>query len=460
MEQPWAVILAAGEGRRMKSSRPKVLHRLCGKPLLWYVLQCAAALTVRQILVIGHRGAEVRDYFGDGYLYVEQQQQLGTGHALQQALHFLPDRGELLVLCGDTPLLERESLEQLLLTHRQQRAAATILTARVEDPRGYGRIIRDENGRIYKIAEELDLTAAERNVREINTGSYCFDLQALKKYLPLLPQNNLKGEYYLTDLIPLLHEAGLGVASFSLEDPQQALGINDRQQLALATALMREKINGVLMESGVTIIDPATTYIDTGVEIGRDTVIYPLTILEGKTKVGENCLLGPGTHLIDTAVGDGVICRQSVVLASRIEDGAVIGPYAHIRPGSTIGRGAKIGDFVEIKNSAIGAGSKVPHLSYVGDTQMGPEVNMGAGSIVVNFDGREKHATSIGEGAFIGCNSNLIAPVNIGGGAFIAAGSTITRDVPPGALAIARPKEEIKEGLGKRFLEKKKKGEE
>jgi len=376
---------------------------------------------------------------------------------LQQVLPYLPDSGEALVLCGDTPLLEKDVLEQLILTNRRQGAAATVLTAQMEEPSGYGRIIRDGEGRIRAIVEEPDLTPEQRSVREINTGSYCFELQALKKYLPLLPQNKKKGEYYLTDLLPLLLAAGLRVEAYKIDDAVQALGINDRLQLARATSRMRERINAALMLSGVTMIDPATTYIDVGVEIGRDTVIFPQTILEGKTRVGENCRLGPGLQLVDTIVGNSVFCRQSVVLESVLQDGAVIGPFAHIRPGSIIGPGAKIGDFVEIKNSTIGKGSKVPHLSYVGDTQMGPAVNMGAGSIVVNYDGRRKHATSIGEGAFIGCNSNLIAPVSIGSSSFIAAGSTITRDVPSGSFSIARSRQEIKEGMGERLLKKEKK---
>jgi len=456
LKQPWAVILAAGEGRRMKSSLPKVLHPLCGKPMLWHVLKNARAVSAKQVLVIGFGGEQVKSYFGHDYFYVEQREQLGTGHALQQVLPHLPDKGEALVLCGDTPLLEGEILKSLLDVHRLEKAAATVLTAEAEDPSGYGRIIRDERGRICGIVEELHLTPEQKKIREINTGSYCFEIDLLKKYLPLLRQNSQKGEYYLTDLIFLLWEAGLKVASYSVEEAGCALGINDRVQLAWAAARMRAKINDSLMRAGVTMIDPAATYIDAGVEIGRDTIIYPQTILEGNTKIGENCLLGPGLHLIDTLVGDGVVCRQSVVRESVIQNGAVIGPYAHIRPGSIIGREAKIGDFVEIKNSSIGEGSKVPHLSYVGDTQMGPSVNMGAGSIVVNYDGRQKHQTIIGEGAFIGCNSSLIAPVNIGSFSFIAAGSTITRNVPSGSLSISRPKQEIKEGMGKRFLGEKK----
>ncbi len=455
MEHPRAVILAAGQGKRMQTSLPKVLHLLCGKPLLWYIIQSAKGVTAEQILVIGHGAEQVKSYFGKEFLYVEQRQQLGTGHALQQVLPDLPDRGELLVLCGDTPLLEKEVLERLIRVHRREKAAATVLTARMDDPTGYGRIIRDEQGEIQEITEELHLAAAQKSVQEINTGSYCFDLQALKRYLPSLPQNISKGEYYLTDLLPILLKADLKVCSCEVGDARQALGINDCVQLAWAASRLRERINAALMRDGVIMIDPAATYIDAGVEIGRDTVIYPHTILEGRTKVGENCLLGPETHLIDTLVGDRVTCQKSAVRESILQDGATIGPFAHIRPGSMIGIRAKIGDFVEIKNSLIGPGSKVPHLSYVGDTQMGSSVNMGAGCIVVNYDGRNKHNTSIGEGAFVGCNSNLIAPVRIGKNAFVAAGSTITRDVTPGSLAITRVKQENKEGYGWRFLGKK-----
>ncbi|NMB41912.1 MAG: bifunctional UDP-N-acetylglucosamine diphosphorylase/glucosamine-1-phosphate N-acetyltransferase GlmU [Firmicutes bacterium] len=455
MEHPRAVILAAGEGTRMKSSLPKVLHPLCGKPLLWYIVQSAKAVTSEQLLVVGHGAGQVKEYFGDEFLYVSQKQRLGTGHALQQTLPHLPAEGEMLVLCGDTPLLEKEVLRQLILTHRRQKAAATILTARMDDPGGYGRIIRSDQGKILKIVEELHLTLEQKKVQEINTGTYCFDLRALKKFLPLLPQNLSKGEYYLTDLIPVLLENGLEVGSYIIADAEQALGINDRLQLARAASRMRERINSLLMRAGVAMIDPATTYIDAGVEIGKDTIIYPQTILEGDTKVGENCLLGPGLHLVDTLVGNEVVCRQSVVLESVLKDGVNIGPYAHIRPGSTIGAKAKIGGFVEVKNSSIGTESKVPHLSYVGDTKMGPDVNVGAGSIVVNYDGRRKHVTNIGEGAFIGCNSNLIAPLNIGDGAFIAAGSTVTRDVPSGSLAISRAKQKVKEGLAQKLMKKK-----
>lgn len=452
MKNSHAVILAAGEGTRMNSSLPKVLHPLCGRPLLWHVLESAKGVTSKQIIITGHKAEQIREYFGENLSYLLQHKRLGTGHALQQALPKLPDQGVVLVLCGDTPLLESEILEELISFHKRRRSSATILTAEMENPSGYGRILRNEEGNVKKIVEELHLTPEQSQIKEINTGTYCFDLQALKRFLPVLPRNEVKGEYYLTDLIPLLIESGLGVEAHLLNDAHLGLGINDRVQLSRAASRMREKINNRLMHQGVTMIDPASTYIDIGVDVGRDTVIYPQTILEGNTKVGENCCLGPGAHLINAHLGDGVVCRQVLILDSVLHDEATVGPYAYIRPGSTIGEGAKVGDFVEIKNSSIGDGSKVPHLSYVGDARVGPRVNMGAGSIVVNFDGRQKHVTTIEEGAFIGCNSNLVAPLNIGKGAFIAAGSTITRDVPSGSLTISRSEQKIKEGSAKRFM--------
>ncbi len=457
MQQPRTVILAAGEGTRMKSSLPKVMHSLCGRPILWHVLQAAEAVASDPVLVVGRGSDQIKDYFGAGLTYVTQEQRLGTGHALQQALPHLPETGELLVLCGDTPLFEAETMEKIVSFHRSSNAAATVVTARLEDPAGYGRIVRCEAGKVEGIVEESHASEQQKAIKEINTGSYCFDLAALHALLPSLPKNQVKGEYYLTDILPMLLEEGRAVEAFLLDDSQQAMGVNDRVQLAQAAALLRQRINEQLMRAGVTMMDPVTTYIDVEVEAGPDTVIYPQTILEGQTRVGSNCIVGPGVHLIDSELGNEVVCRQSVVLESTIGDQALVGPYSYLRPGTVIETGAKIGDFVEIKNSTVGRGSKVPHLSYVGDATLESDVNMGAGSIVVNYDGKKKHRTHIGQGAFIGCNANLVAPVNIGRDAFIAAGSTITRDVPPGALALSRPEQEQKEGVGRRFLGKKEK---
>lgn len=341
MNKSSAVILAAGTGTRMNSSLPKVLHLLCGKPLLWHVLAAAQHVSERQVIVTGFGAEKVKEYFGDKYLYANQDRQLGTGHALQKALPYLPDRGEVLVLCGDTPLLEGGTLEELLAVHRKNEAAATVLTAVLQDPAGYGRVIRSTAGRVEEIVEELHATGEQRAVQEINTGSYCFDLCALKKLLPGLPINSQKGEYYLTDLIPMMLKAGLRVEACQVGEPRSALGINNHIQLADAAAVLRERINMKLMQSGVAMIDPSSVYIDAGVEVGRDTVLYPQTILEGETKVKEGCRLGPGIHLTDTLVEAGVVCRQSVVTGSRLLSGALVGPFAYIRPGSVIGPGDK-----------------------------------------------------------------------------------------------------------------------
>ncbi len=454
MNKTKAVVLAAGEGTRMLSSLPKVMHALCGKPILWHVLRAVEGVAPDPVLVVGYGSEQLKDYFGSGYTYVKQESRQGTGHALLQALPVLPAAGDLLVLCGDTPLLKAETLNSVLEFHRLKQAAATVVTANLEDPTGYGRILRDGEGRVEGIVEELHATEGQKALQEINTGSYCFNLQALQEYLPLLPANPQKKEYYLTDLLPMLAKSGLGVEAFLLDDGQQALGINDREHLARAAALMRERINVRLMRSGVTMLDPAATYIDVDVVIGPDTVLYPQSILEGSTRVGKGCLLGPSVHFVNSEIGDEVICRQSVIMESKIGDRAQVGPFAYLRPGSVIEEEVKIGDFVEIKNSTVGQGSKVSHLSYVGDAILEPGVNMGAGSIIVNYDGKKKHRTHIGRGSFVGCNSNLVAPLKIGQGAFIAAGSTITRDVPANALALSRSGQEHKEGLARRFLGK------
>ncbi len=452
-----AVILAAGAGTRMKSRLPKVMHPLCGEPMLRHVTRTAGAVTDTKVAVVGQGSENIREFFGEEFIYVLQEQQLGTGHALLQALPHLPEKGRVLVLCGDTPLLKGQTLREMLNYHVAQKASATVLTAVLDDPTGYGRIIRDEAGSVKAIVEQMDTSREERAIREINTGSYCFEAEALREHLPLLKPNPQKGEYYLTDLLPRMLENGLGLEAYILPEAEQALGINDRVQLARATELMRVNINEELMLAGVTMLDPSSCYIDAGVTIGMDTVIYPQTILEGKTQVGENCLLGPGTHLLNSKLGDGVTCKQSVVVESSIGEGSQVGPFAYLRPGSVIGSQVKIGDFVEVKNSSIGKGSKVSHLSYVGDANIGERVNMGAGSIVVNYDGRHKYVTKIEEGAFIGCNSSLVSPLSIGKGAFIGAGSTITRDVPAGSLTLSRARQEVKDNLAERFLGKKEK---
>lgn len=447
-----AVILAAGEGQRMRSALPKVLHPLCGRPMLCYILDCAAAVAGEPVIVVGRGAALVRERIGPRRRYALQEKQLGTGHALMQALPQLPGEGRVLVLCGDTPLLQGEHLERLLREHGDN--AATVMTTKLSDPAGYGRVLRGPDGEVLRVVEESDASAAERKISEINSGTYCFDIELLRKFLPRLSPENVQQEYYLTDILSALRDQGYPVGACMVEDRRVALGINDRCQLAEAAAIMRERINRSLMQQGVTLVDPASTYIDYGVKIGADTVILPQTLIEGDSTIGAACRIGPATQIINAQVQDQVTVRQSVVEESLIERAALIGPFANIRPGCRIGQGAKVGTFVEVKNTAIGASSKLPHLSYAGDADIEEGVNLGAGVIIVNFDGRRKHRSRIEAGAFIGCNSSLISPLKIGKGAFVAAGTTVTGDVPADALAIARMSQKNREGLGKRLLSK------
>lgn len=451
MGEIWAVVLAAGEGKRMLSSLPKVLHPLCGRPMLSYIADAAAAVTGNRVIIVTGRGAEmVREVMGPQWSYVLQEEQLGTGHALMQALPQLPREGSLLVLCGDTPLLGEIHLERLIREHSGN--AAAVLTTDLDDPAGYGRIIRDSKGELIRIVEESDASPHEKNICEVNSGTYCFDIKLLRRFLPGLSPDNAQKEYYLPDLFSLMQEQGLPIKACCVSERQVALGINDRLQLAGAAVIMRERINRSLMHRGVSMVDPASTYIDFDVEIGPDTMIMPQTVIEGGTIVGTGCRIGPAVHIVDSKIGDRVTFRQSVVEQSVIENEATVGPFAYIRPGCRIGQGVKIGDFVEVKNAQLEAGAKVPHLSYVGDADIGEGANLGAGVIIVNYNGRKKHRSLIGQGAFVGCNSNLVSPVNIGRGAFIAAGSTITRDVPAGTLAIARSDQVNRPGTAARLL--------
>jgi len=448
-----AVILAAGEGKRMKSKYPKVLHQICGRPLLGHVLAALEDLCTEKIVVIGHGAAEVKAAFGSSVRYALQEEQLGTGHAVMQAAPLLSGRGEVMVVCGDTPLLSSETLGELLKEHRRTGAAATVLTALVPNPFGYGRIIRSAAGALEKIVEEKDADDREKAVAEINTGTYVFAAELLLDVLKRLSNKNSQGEYYLTDCIALLIGKGLRVSSFCLEDYRHALGVNDRNQLAQAAFLLRQQINQRLMNSGVTMVDPAATYVDIDVRVGPDTTLFPNTSLLGSVEVGMGCSIGPNTEIKDSILGDNVTVRHSVLSGCKLADNVTVGPFAQLRPETVLREGVKIGNFVEIKKSDIGKNCKIPHLSYVGDAQVGNHVNLGAGTIVVNYDGKEKHCTVIGDQAFVGCNSNLVAPVTIGKGAFVAAGSTITKDVPPGALALARAKQVNKDKLADRFIE-------
>ncbi|MDK2888207.1 MAG: bifunctional UDP-N-acetylglucosamine pyrophosphorylase / glucosamine-phosphate N-acetyltransferase [Thermoanaerobacter sp.] len=435
-----AVILAAGKGTRMKSGLPKVMHRVCGRPMIEYVLDAVQGAGVEEIVVVvGFGGDLVARTVQDRARVVYQHQQLGTAHALLQAAPVLGNfPGAILVVCGDTPLVTSSTLARLAAAHAEMGARATILTAILEDPTGYGRVIRDGEGRVQRIVEQRDATPRELAVKEINTGIYCFSAPGLFDALSAIKSENAQGEYYLTDIIGQLVQQGEPVAALKVEDPREVEGINDRRQLARMEAYLRQQILEELMLSGVTVVDPATTFVDRNVKIGSDTVIYPFTIIEGNTVIGRNCVIGPGSRLIDVQTGEGVVIEHSVIRESKIGDKCTIGPFAYIRPGCVLAPEVKVGDFVELKKTVVGRGSKIPHLSYVGDATVGSGVNIGAGTITCNYDGEKKWPTVIGDGAFIGSNTNLVAPVEVGKGAFIGAGSTITRDVPPGALGIER----------------------
>jgi len=442
-----AVILAAGQGKRMKSALPKVLHRCAGVPLIRYVLDAVAAAGVTSVvIVIGTGAAQVREAMGDGYRYVLQEPQRGTGDAVAKALpQVAPECRDLLVLCGDTPLLTPASLSRLLATRREASAGACILTSVFDDPSGYGRIVRDASGLVAAIVEDGDATLEQRKIREINTGAYSFEREALEEALSGLRPDNSQGEYYLTDVIETLRQYGRPVAAMAAP-PAETAGINTRRELAAAEHILRRWECERLMDAGVTIIDPAVTYIDHGVEVGRDTVIYPFCFLEGATRVGEGCVVGPGTRLVDTDLGSGVTVQYSLLIRSTAGNGCQIGPYAYMRPGTELAERVKVGDFVELKQVQVGPGSKIPHLSYVGDAVIGAGVNVGAGTITCNYDGFSKHRTQIGDGAFIGSNTNLVAPVSIGAEAVTGAGSTITRDVPDGSLAVERSRQKVVPG--------------
>ena len=441
------VILAAGESTRMRSRRPKALHVLGGRRLIDYPVRVARALGARVVLVVGRGAGDVRAAVGEApdLAYVEQKERLGTGHALLQARGACGDgAAAVLVLPGDQPLMSEATLRALVDHHRARGAAATLLTAEVEDPAGYGRVVR-EGGRPVAIVEHRDATAAQKEIREIGTSTYCFDPKRFWPALDRLTPQNEQGEYYLTDVVALLSKDGAPVEALAAPHPEECMGINDRKQLAEVAATLRRQTLERLMGAGVTILDPAATYVDDSVSVGADTVIYPGVVLEGATVIGTECVVGLGSQVSGSRIGDRVTLRPYCVLSDAVvEDEAQLGPFCNLRPQSHVGVGAKIGNFVELKKARIGRGAKVPHLSYVGDASVGDRANIGAGAITCNYDGVAKHETVIGAGAFVGTNSSLVAPVTIGEGAYVGAGSVITKDVPPGSLAVARARQETR----------------
>lgn len=453
MIKRFAVVLAAGQGTRMKSKLYKVMHPVMGKPMVGHVVDQALAAKMDKIVTVTGVGAEtVQDYLGDKSEYVLQEEQLGTAHAVEQAAPLLKDEeGTTLVICGDTPLLTTETLEALIAHHEKEGAKATVLTAHTENPFGYGRVIREEDDSVSKIVEEKDANEVERAVREINTGTYCFDNKALFAALRKVENNNVQGEFYLPDVMEILKKEDELISAYQLANKEEALGVNDRVNLAKASKLMKERINEKHMRNGVTFIDPDQTYIESEVKIGQDTTLEPGVYLKGQTVIGEDCFIGTHSVIKDSQLGHNIVVKSSMIDSAIMGSNSDIGPNSHLRPETVIKEDVHIGNFVEIKKATLGKKTKVGHLTYVGDATLGENINLGCGTIFVNYNGKDKNHIEVGDNAFIGCNSNLIAPVKIERNAYVAAGSTITDNVPEDALAIARARQTIKEEYGKKL---------
>jgi bifunctional UDP-N-acetylglucosamine pyrophosphorylase/glucosamine-1-phosphate N-acetyltransferase len=460
MSDTHIVVLAAGKGTRMNSARPKVLHLVAGRPMIDYVLTAARSLAPRSTtIVVGHQAEILRQALATrpGLTVVVQEPQLGTAHALMSTADALAGaRGVLILLSGDVPLLSTNTLKTLVERHSSTGAAATVVTAIVENPHGYGRIVRAESpGQpIARIVEQKDATAAEQAIREINSGIYAFELEGLFEALRRIASENAQREYYLPDLVAIYRKAGRTVETVIVSNPDEIRGINSRRELAAVSSIVRHEKTTQLMDAGVTIDDPDTAYIDDEVTIGPDTILHPFVFLEGRTTIGSGCEIHSGARIVDSQIGDRVtVLNHSVITGSRVEPGASVGPFAHLRAGSDVREGARVGNFVEMKKTVLGAGSKAGHLSYLGDATIGAKVNIGAGTITCNYDGVQKNQTVIGDGAFIGSDTQLIAPVTVGNGAYVGSGTTIREDVPDGSLAVSAGKQRNIEG----WVDKKKK---
>ena len=454
-----AIILAAGEGTRMKSNHAKVAHKILGKPMIGWVVDAALAAGCRRVIVVvGSHADEVRDIIAASYAQtaapvecVEQAERKGTAHAVRVALDVCSvDAGPVVILNGDLPLIQAETIRQFASTVAAGAVSAAVLSFMPPEPQGYGRVVLDGEGALLRIVEQKDCTPEEAAIRECNAGCYAFDGTQLAAHIGEVGCDNAQGEYYLPDMLGLLREAGERVTSYCCEDYRDGLGVNSRAQLAELTAVARDRINAQLMAEGVTFIDPTQAWIGPDAHVGRDTIIWPQTHLIGACVVGEDCVLGPNTRLTDVCMGDRCSVDETVGIDVVLENDITCGPRAYLRPGTHVLNGAHIGTHVEIKKSTIGEGSKVPHLSYIGDTTMGARVNIGAGSITCNYDGAHKHPTTIGDDTFIGSDTMMVAPVNIGSHAVTGAGGTITKDVPDGALAVERTEQRIIEGYSER----------
>lgn len=436
------IVLCAGKGTRMKSEKAKVMHEIMGQPMSKYIYDIAKEISNQKpLFVVGYKKEQIEEYFKDNVDYIEQSVQMGTGHAIMITKDYINEEDNVLILCGDTPLIKKETIKRLI--DENSKKDAVILTSIVDNPYGYGRIVKDSKGNFDKIVEEKDATNEQKNIQEINAGMYLVKGTLIKENIEKLTNDNSQKEYYLTDLFELLKKQNKDIATF-LIDKQEILGVNSRVQLEEARRIIQDRINLFHMENGVTLINPSSIYIENDVVIGRDTVIYPQNLITGNTKIGENCIIHSENKILNSIIKDDVVIKSSFIEDSFIDEKTTIGPYAHLRPKSKLGKKVKIGNFVEVKNSTMGTGSKASHLSYVGDSDIGNDVNIGCGVVFVNYDGKNKHRSIVKDNAFIGSNSNLVAPVVIEEKGYVATGSTVTEDVPAGALCVARARQVIK----------------
>ena len=443
-----SVILAAGMGTRMKSKMPKVLHKVCGKPLSKWVIDASKAAGADKVCaVVGRKAETVKEVLGDVCKFALQAEQKGTGHAVMQAIDVIKNsKGEVVILNGDTPLITAETINKAIEYHKNNGNQATVITAILDDATGYGRIVRDNDGSVLKIVEQKDASKEEKKINEVNSGMYVFDAQSLVYALDKITPNNAQGEYYLTDTLEILLSAGKKIGGYAISDNDEIRGINDRVQLNEAEKIMQKRINEYHMRNGVTMRNPESVYIEDGVEIGNDTEICQNVTIKSGTKIGSDCVIGSGSMLDRAVIHDGVDVLSSVILESEVDEGTHVGPFAYIRPNCHVGKEVKVGDFVELKNSNIDDGTKISHLTYIGDSDVGKRVNFGCGTVTCNYDGKKKYRTTIGDDCFVGCNTNFVSPINVGDGVYIAAGSTITEDIPENSLSIARARQVNKEG--------------